>query len=136
MSTGQEADLPGVARVWAGLAMKPVASLGSERMQRQREVAAFSVRAGLAALALSCALPLGARAQASSRVNIPLRLVPSSGGPGRNGTTVYGPYQLGINIGINGGASQRYLFDTGSALLNANYLGSKVPGSPFGAAGN
>jgi hypothetical protein len=49
--------------------------------------------------------------QAAAQSNIPLQLIGLRDGSQR----------LQINVGINGGAPQPYLFDTGSALLNAAY---------------
>lgn len=80
----------------------------------------------LVVLAFGCRTAFPVHAQAPSPVSIPLSLVAPAGGS---------PYQLGIQIGIDGGASQRYLFDTGSAIFNANYL-TNVPNSPFGPNGN
>lgn len=47
-------------------------------------------------------------------VSLPLQYV---GNPSNNPAS----YRLGINVGINGGPGQLYLFDTGSALFNAAY---------------
>jgi autotransporter-associated beta strand protein len=73
----------------------------------------------LAGLALGYAVAPEARAQQastyqlSSPVDIPL-----------TGKMNEGRYLLGINVGINGSASQPYLFDTGSSPFNAAYSSS------------
>src|ERR1700744_6614847 len=75
---------------------------GASMYLRQRQ------RVGLIALILLCALQ-GPAALAQS-VDIPLQLVQSTLG-----------VQLLINVGIDGGASRPYLFDTGSSVFNAFY---------------
>jgi hypothetical protein len=68
--------------------------------------------------------PAGVRAQ-TQPVAIPLQYVNTSVG-----------YKLGIFVGINGGAPQPYVFDTGSSVFNAafnpstwNGFGQTVPNS-------
>ncbi|MBV8409725.1 MAG: hypothetical protein JOY64_19010, partial [Alphaproteobacteria bacterium] len=85
------------------------------------------MRTTIAGLLLGSAMTSEASAQAPSPVDIPLSLVTQA-----QGSTT--PYQLGINVSINGGASRRYLFDTGSALFNYK-VDKPGPPSPFGPSG-
>ena len=62
------------------------------------------------AVALTCMAATVAEAQTS----IPLQLISEGSGPG-------GAQRLQIMVGINGGAPQPYMFDTGSSLFNAAY---------------
>jgi hypothetical protein len=90
-------------------------------------MARFALRTIVAGLALACTGASEASAQPASPVDIPLSFVANAG---------KGPYQLRIDIGINGGPSQPYLFDTGSALFNANVGNFFAAPSSFGASGN
>ncbi|SKA35272.1 autotransporter-associated beta strand repeat-containing protein, partial [Enhydrobacter aerosaccus] len=86
---------------------------------------AISIRIWLGGM-LACSSLAVAQAQVASPVDIPLQLLyvptPSSGPP-------FPPqWRLGINVGINGGQSHIYLFDTGSSLFNAQYNQSWWPG--------
>ncbi|SKA41103.1 autotransporter-associated beta strand repeat-containing protein, partial [Enhydrobacter aerosaccus] len=95
-----------------------------------RSVWRTSVRAASTAAILWCGIVLEARAQAPSQVNIPLQLMAVSGSY----------YRLAIDVGINGGTPQLYMFDTGSApfaaAFNPNTWGgfsgqTRVPDSPY-----
>lgn len=86
----------------------------------------FARSAVLAAMMAGCIAAPSANAQAPSPINIPLELlnVPAS----TTAPTFPPQWRLGINVGINGGAPQLYLFDTGSALFNAQYNQAWWPG--------
>ncbi|WP_170921137.1 autotransporter outer membrane beta-barrel domain-containing protein [Enhydrobacter aerosaccus] len=73
----------------------------------------------VAALVLFCGVPLVAHGQTSQPQSIPLQLLQQN---------TDSNWALGINVGINGGAPQLYLFDTGSSLFNAVYNQSWWPG--------
>src|SRR5580693_10581237 len=78
------------------------------------EIRLLSIRALRAALPVAALLLLtgphiGANAQ-TQPVTIPLQYVTT-------GTA----YRFGINVGINGGAPQIYMFDTGSNVFNAAF---------------
>lgn len=62
-----------------------------------------------------CAMVTELRAQTAAPVNIPLQFW-------------NGAEKLQINVGINGGAPQPYIFDTGSPVFNAVYNPSWWPG--------
>ena len=66
---------------------------------------------------------------ASAQVSIPLQYVPL---PANNPSA----YRLAINVGINGGSSQIYIFDTGSALFNAAYNPATWNGYSTGTTSN
>jgi autotransporter-associated beta strand protein len=100
-------------------------------------VQARSIRAALAALLLGCVAALEASAQPSSSVDIPLQLI----AVGSQNSF----YRLAINVGINGGKPQLYMFDTGSApfvaAFNPNTWGgfagqTTVPNSPYANGNN
>jgi autotransporter-associated beta strand protein len=74
------------------------------------------------AFVLLCVLP--APAALAQSVDIPLQLVQSTLGA-----------QLLINIGIDGGASRPYLFDTGSSVFNAFYSPQAFGNVPSQQAG-
>jgi autotransporter-associated beta strand protein len=96
-----------------------IASLAGEEiadvvLRALAEMRLLSIKAPLAALpvaalALLTGPPFGANAQ-TQPVTIPLQYVTT-------GTA----YRLGINVGINGGAPQIYMFDTGSNVFNAAF---------------
>ena len=70
----------------------------------------------------------GVQAQPAPPINIPLQLVNAPAF-----TPFQEQYRLVINVGINGGSVKPYLFDTGSALFNAQYnqawWGDTTPGT-------
>jgi hypothetical protein len=80
------------------------------RSSLRRIVPCLAALAWRAAQALVALTGLGV-GEAVAQSNIPLQLIGLKDGSQR----------LQINVGINGGASQPYLFDTGSALFNAAY---------------
>lgn len=119
--------IPGAAAGAVGSKRAGVAPL------RMKAVAAsLYVASGVVLLAGSAAAQ-----SPSSPFSIPLQLTTVSGGE---------RYRLVINVGINGGTPQPYMFDTGSApfaaAFNANTWGgafagqTSVPASPFANGNN
>jgi autotransporter-associated beta strand protein len=75
-----------------------------------------SVRTVIVMLALS-GIAVEAHGQTAEPVHIPLQYWPANGAE-----------KLAINVGINGGAPQPYVFDTGSPVFNAVYNPGWWPG--------
>lgn len=84
------------------------------------------VRAALLVVSFACIGAAGSHAQAPAPIHIPLQLIDAPAVT--TGTPFPEQYRLVINVGINGGAALPYLFDTGSALFNAQYNSSWWPG--------
>lgn len=84
------------------------------------------VRATFLAVGSSCIGAAGALAQTPGPIHIPLQLINAPAVT--TGTPFPEQYRLVINVGINGGAALPYLFDTGSALFNAQYNKDWWPG--------
>ncbi|WP_305190212.1 autotransporter domain-containing protein [Reyranella sp.] len=76
----------------------------------------------LVGLMLAVCVNGSAFAQLTQSTNIPLSYVPAGN-----------EFRLGINVGINGGPQQSYLFDTGSSLFNAAY--NPATWNNYGGAG-
>ncbi|KAF0104631.1 MAG: YapH protein [Rhodospirillaceae bacterium] len=84
------------------------------------------VRAAFLVVISACIGAAAAHAQAPAPIHIPLQLIDAPAVT--TGTPFPEQYRLVINVGINGGAALPYLFDTGSALFNAQYNTSWWPG--------
>lgn len=80
------------------------------------------IRRALVGLMLAVCVNGPAFAQLTQSTNIPLSYVPAGN-----------VFRLGINVGINGGPQQSYLFDTGSSLFNAAY--NPATWNNYGGAG-
>ncbi|MBV8412271.1 MAG: hypothetical protein JOY64_31940, partial [Alphaproteobacteria bacterium] len=82
----------------------------------QKKSANSALRSVLTGLAFLCCATSTALAQPSQPVDVPIYYFYAPGSK-----TTSAQYRLGINVGINGGPGQPYLFDTGSSFFNAEY---------------